>query len=391
MAHVGLANDQITATYDLFTAGGGDANDDARYTPRGEIAPMILLPSNHVIRNQHDPASVLSGTNLTSRVTDTHSTDLEITVQAVIIACMAVIGSINNVLVLLASLQTPKLRQQAHLLVLNMAVVDLVVTGVFCPLYAYGIVRREWVFGPAMCSVAAYIIVQNVGVSIVTHFAIAVNRYINAQRNAVLFSDFLCSTRAVVLGILLIWISVFLLQVVPYLCRYVALQYQPAYGMCICSYRDTRRWFVFHAVSYGVGLVLPFVGAVFCYYKVYRIVHGRMSFTRSTRARQRYVRSCKRMSVLFIVFCVCWLPEALHVLADPKLEAPVFVTRILFFALIANSALNPFVYAWKFQMFRTTVKALFTGKRVSRYSQSAVSVKHNYTKANSNITTIVGI
>ena len=69
------------------------------------------------------------------------------------------------------------------------------------------------------------------------------------------------------------------------------------------------------------------------------------------------------MATVFLVFCICWLPDTIHFLIDPTLgHLPVFISRGFAILFISNSAINPFIFAWKFNTFKRSLDTIFCDK-----------------------------
>ena len=290
---------------------------------------------------------------------------VEIVIETCALALMSVVGVVSNFWVIVTACYSKKLRRKTHLLVLNLAVVDFLICLIFIPVYMHSIIMTRWMLGSDSCIFIWVLLQQNLAVSVLSNTAIAANRYFNATlRNGP--RRILCGTKVIIIGIVGIWIAAFTCSILPVLSGYIQMRYCPYYAICGPSKTLTppRQWFVCYLILYTIGFFLPVLVTATCYYKVFQVVRNQINFTKSARARERYIRSSKRMVLMFVVFCLCWLPDTVHFGVDPESRAvPVYVTRFLFFLLLFNSAINPFLYAWKFETFRTTLRTILRHKR----------------------------
>ena len=225
------------------------------------------LATNSVCRNCSIPWQNLSSIHPVTMA--------EAWLEASIVAVIAVTGVVNNGLILLAAAHSSKLREGAHLLIINLAVVDIFATGLFCPLLAYALVERHWPMDVHSCILAGVLFSHNIGVSVLTNFAIALNRLLCVERSFIC-TEKLCSTKAIMVGIVVIWLSVFLFLIAPYFTGFITIGYHPVYNFCVVSFQNTltQHWVIFYAYSYGLGLFIPFVAFFFCYCRAFIIVKG---------------------------------------------------------------------------------------------------------------------
>ena len=307
---------------------------------------------------------------------------VEIYVQTCLLLLISVTGVINNTLILMAAAISGKLRKQAHLLVVNLAFMDLLVTAVYCPLYAFTIIKGKWSLHHNVCVLSALLLSQNTGVSVIFNFAIACNRYFTIVRHPL--SKRLCSTRTILIAIGLIWSVITVSHIILVFWGPMEIRYNQMYNICIPIYKQQSNYLLFSTLyyTYIIGIFGPFLGSFLCYFKVYQTVQGQMEVIKSRRARKRYIETTKRMGIILVTFAVCWLPDTLHYLIDRKLDSvPEYITRALLTLFLLNSAANPFVFAWKFPSFRQTISSCFSCKR--QISRRHLHDKNGYLKGNS--------
>ena len=303
-------------------------------------------------------------------------------IMAGAVGVIATFGGINNLMILIVAMGSPLLRRKTHLLVMNLALIDFLVTAVFCPLYVLSLLLDVWPFSNTICALTSLILSHNSGVSLLTNFAIAINRCLLAKGGGQVR---LTQTRPIFLGIVFIWIAVFSVNVIPVLSGFVQLEYSPQYAYCAPSMTLTpfTHWVVFYSYTYAIVLLGPFLGSIIAYFLVFRSVRGSMLLTRSEYARRRYIRTSRNLIYLFIAFCICWLPDTIHFTIDPYgVHIPVYLSRLFVVLFLSNSALNPFIFAWKFPAFRKSLRFCLLLRVIRRRGSMPSATRSTFSAGN---------
>ncbi|XP_017268191.1 adenosine receptor A2b [Kryptolebias marmoratus] len=98
---------------------------------------------------------------------------------------------------------------------------------------------------------------------------------------------------------------------------------------------------------------------------------------------QKEIRAAKSLSIIVGLFAVCWLP--VHILNCLKLfyedlDRPEYVMYVAIILSHANSAINPIIYAYRIQDFRTTFRRIlsqhFLCRKEELYRSSNGSRRH---------------
>lgn len=150
-----------------------------------------------------------------------------------------------------------------------------------------------------------------------------------------------------------------------------------SYNACIPPKFETLSWgmaIYYSSISFTAYTLL--LGTVVCYLIVWKRVKSMDFNKRSEVSRRRYVRTTKNVALIFLVFVICWMPDTLHFIVDPRYEhTPVWVSRAGVILYFFNSAVNPFLFAWKFPAYRKVLRLMLTtrGQRRSSVVSSYVT------------------
>lgn len=309
-------------------------------------------------------------------------------VEMIYLGVLCVVGTLGNLLVILAVLTTPSLRQRPNFFIVVLAICDLVTSAVSIPFYILTLGYGDWPFHDSWCVFLAYVTLWSLGWSVTTLALIAGNRYLSITRPKYRYNK-LCnnlslaisSSGQLMLGMVMIMLPPFL--------GVGSLGFNPVLGHCSYVYDNFTDWIyvlvLFLSGVISTAMVLP------CYYAMtfYIVRRSRLNISNSRqrslsssnlnqgapRDRTRFaisrdeIRLTKKLVLLFVVFLFCWLPYSIVVFLDSDLSVSVPAQRITNLLLWSNSGINPFLYAWMMQRFRLAYKRLLRCRGFKRCRQ----------------------
>ncbi|XP_075209472.1 adenosine receptor A1 [Echeneis naucrates] len=283
---------------------------------------------------------------------------------------IAVLSTFGNLLVCVAVGLNRKLRTVTNYFLVSLAVADILVGTIAIPcaiLTDIGLPRHNLY----LCLIMLSILLMFTESSILSLLAVAVERYV------AIFMPFryqvLLTSRNAVLVIFATWLLSFVIGLVPLMGWHKT---PPDSGYCFFVFvvdMTYMVYFIFFACVLTPLFIMYFIYAqifVMVKQQVRRITSEQSGRgERQARAAAIMRREVKTVTSLFLVlflFTVCWIP--LHIincflLFCPHCPVPL---ELLFTAIIlshANSAVNPFLYAYTMTTFRDTFKAIFSGCR----------------------------
>ncbi|KAM6992333.1 adenosine A2c receptor [Tautogolabrus adspersus] len=275
---------------------------------------------------------------------------------------IAFLSTIGNLLVCAAVGLNRKLRTVTNYFLVSLAVADICVGTIAIPcaiLTDVGLPRHNLY----LCLLMLSVLIMFTQSSIFSLLAVAVERYV------AIFMPFryraLMTRRNAVLVILFTWLLAFLIGLVPLMGWHKT---PPDSGYCFFVLVVDMTYMVYF--NFFACVLTPLVIMFLIYAQIFVTVKRqvrRIASEQSGRAegQARIRREMKTATSLFLVlflFTVCWIP--LHVincflLLCPSCPVPF---ELLLYAIIlshANSAVNPFLYAYTMTAFRDTFKAIF--------------------------------
>lgn len=113
---------------------------------------------------------------------------------------------------------------------------------------------------------------------------------------------------------------------------------------------------------------LPVIMILCIYVKIFLAAQRHMRRIRSTIAladiSKMQRKATKTLAVILGAFLLCWTPFFLCITFGPfsPLSIPVSVIETLNWFTLANSMLNPFIYAFFYSRFRVAFKMIISGK-----------------------------
>ena len=206
---------------------------------------------------------------------------------------------------------------------------------------------RQW-----LCSLLASLCITSCVVSLLSVGSISINRYVYICHHAAyrrLFARRTCF--AMVAATWLIGVSLD----VPCHVGWSAHTFDRKTQKCLWDRTLSHRYTLFYVM---VGMLLPFVIIVFCYWRIF--VHIRQAKLRLLQTRGsgcgclgawstqaaivKTIRQIKVIFIIFIAFCVCWASYTIVLLSDESDILPLSVH--LYASLFAHlhASINFFIY-----------------------------------------------
>ena len=276
--------------------------------------------------------------------------DGKVTIQ--IISCILTVltsltATVANLLVIFSIWRTPSLHLPSNLLLVSLALSDLGVGMVANPLFLVSSIAKFKRQADLYCSNTSALMIASYslcGVSLLTLTAISLDRYIalhlHLRYNEIVTVKRLC---IIIVGI---WL--------------------------VCLGNGTSSVWNFTAVSYVCVIIIfvCFIVTAFAYCAICRVVrrhqasiNAQLQVTEqegSSLNMTEYKKSFVNMLLIYCVFLFCYTPflaiRAVQLATTDESVAMHSASDIAGVLVHINSALNPFLYCWRFQQIRAAVK-----------------------------------
>ncbi|XP_076469102.1 G-protein coupled receptor moody-like [Babylonia areolata] len=288
--------------------------------------------------------------------------DIALVMAVLLMSVIIFIGSIGNILVIIAVRTTKKLQTASNAFVVNLSVCDLVFVIIILPFNIYTYLADGWNLPILLCKIIGFLGYTLTGTTIITITMIAWNRYklvVDPQNYQHLFNR--CH---LTIMLILTW-------VMPVACLMPAvLEVWGRFGyvtmMVTCNLlldHDSQSFKLFLLI---VRAVIPCALILYYYISIYRTTkasHRRVLSRRllstglggrqaDASYQRREMHLTKMMATIFIVFALSYFPCTISSIVDWN---TVLSKRFHMFCLITvyvGSAVNPLIYGLMNSQFR---------------------------------------
>ncbi|KTG43825.1 hypothetical protein cypCar_00023372 [Cyprinus carpio] len=277
---------------------------------------------------------------------------------------IALLSTVGNVLVCVAVGLNRKLQTVTNYFLVSLAVADICVGSLAIPcaiMTDLGIPRHNLY----LCLLMLSVLIMLTQSSIFSLLAVAIERYI------AIFMPFqyhrLMTPRNAVLVLCFTWTLAFLIGLVPLMGWHKP---PPESGYCFFVLVVDMTYMVYF--NFFACVLTPLVVMFLIYAQIFVTVKRQMrriaaerGGAANTEGAAKMKKEMKMATSLFLVlflFTACWIP--LHIincflLLCPSCPVPLPLLLTAIILSHANSAVNPFLYAYKMKTFRNAFKAIF--------------------------------
>ncbi|XP_053385999.1 melatonin receptor type 1A-like isoform X3 [Mercenaria mercenaria] len=271
----------------------------------------------------------------------------------------AAAGNIGNVLVIGAVISyRPLLRNKGSMFVINLAIADLCITGIVCPMNMIGVTKgpRFFLDKVQLCNLLGSICTVSCIVSMLSIAAVAVNRAIQICKH---FSyERIFTQKKTVSYCIAIWLCTILLDLPNWLGiggHTFALKEMGCTFDRVANYTYTVILTVM-TIAFPMTIVFTSYLTILCYVRSKRENFEKNFGNLPKQRKHDEVQFSITLFIAFLAFLLCWSLYMIAVLIDRYDEWPkqVYVFGTLFGH--SNSCMNPIIYAYFNERFRRGYK-----------------------------------
>ena len=312
---------------------------------------------------------------VTAKTTGTYF-DFSPSFQYTVVAChilIVLIGVIGNLIVCGAIIVNKNLRSSpTNTFIFSLAFSDLLTVSLVVPFDIESIILLgAWRHNEELCKAWVTMYVITVPTSIFTLLAVSVDCYksLSDPLNRFRRCRFMTRKKALIVS-MAIWIYTILFALIPIM-GYRTYDEFVFEGVCYFSFTK-----IYTALSSAINFILPLLVTCCIYIKIYRMARSqqsifpadtlRISEFRSAEKRKVYLRNmraAKTISIFVAVLFSCWIPfSVISIVSNlcgtcvKNIPQEVLVVFLMFGYL--NSALNPFLFAFRNSRFKATMSVL---------------------------------
>ena len=265
------------------------------------------------------------------------------------------IGVPGNILILVAVLTNKNLRRLSNVLIVNLAVADLLITGLNVPFAIVGVLHPEFLYKvPRFCIAIGAISVTTCGCSIWTLMAISLDRYLH-----ICHPNFpsLLTRRTVPVIMACPWLIGFALDLPNFLTWGM-------HGYELSSRRCTyeTKTYAYNIYLYIVGAVIPTLIVPSCYLRIYHSVRRSNRSLQTAKhggAQNQDVRLLKTVFTIWVLGTLMWNPHGAYILSGKFYRWPHWAVMISVALAYSNSCINCIIYGIVHKNFRQSFVQIF--------------------------------
>ncbi|KAM7005814.1 G-protein coupled receptor 84 [Tautogolabrus adspersus] len=201
---------------------------------------------------------------------------------AVLWGCaVTIIGTLGNLMTILAFALDPRLRTRFNALIINLAVADLLYCTILQPMSVDSYLHLRWRSGQLWCSIFGLLLFLSNSVSIITLCLVAVSRYLLVVKRAMF--DRIFSNH----GLILLLMSVWALGLASFGPLWPVYVFVPQ--VCTCSFHRTRG-----RPYTTILLFVYFIVGLGCVAVFYLLIYRRVMIASKALVRYRFSRRSSR-------------------------------------------------------------------------------------------------
>ncbi|XP_041724546.2 trace amine-associated receptor 13c-like [Coregonus clupeaformis] len=269
-----------------------------------------------------------------------------------------------NILVIISISHFKQLHTPTNLLILSLAVADLLVGLIVIPVTTVAIIEPCWDFGEYFCVFQFYIAYLCTSLSMGNLVLISVDRYV-AVCDPLLYHSKITITR-IMCCISITWYCCIIYDA-AIVKDFVNVQVP---SRCLKECFTVEGSVLGNIIDLVFTMVVPCSIIITLYLKIFVVARSQarkvfskeaasVSGVKTVQANKSEKKAAKTLAIVVFNYLICWIPFLLINLFFCMCDN---LSLIIGFLPLANSLINPIIYAFFFPWFKVTAKHIFTLK-----------------------------
>ncbi|XP_045072745.1 trace amine-associated receptor 13c-like [Coregonus clupeaformis] len=291
------------------------------------------------------------------------STSIYITLY-IFLALISVVTVFLNILVIISISHFKQLHTPTNLLILSLAVADLLVGLIVIPVTTVALMEPCWDFGEYFCGFYFYISFLCSSLSVGSLVLISIDRYV-AVCDPLLYHSKITITR-MMCCISITWCFCIIYNAA--IAKIFINVQVPSRCLKECFTVEGSVWG--NRIDFVITMFFPCSIIITLYLKIFVVARSQarkvfskeaasVSGVKTVQANKSERKAAKTLAIVVFTYLSCWIPfyfYALLFLIDQ------FVSFIISCLPLANSLINPIIYAFFYPWFKVTAKLILTQK-----------------------------
>nr|AMB42904.1 Short wavelength sensitive 2B [Halichoeres chloropterus] len=272
-----------------------------------------------------------------------------------------VTGTTINVLTIACTAQYKKLRSHLNYILVNLAVANLLVSGIGSATCFYCFMNRYMVVGPLGCKIEGFSATLGGMVSLWSLAVVAFERWLVVCKP---LGNFAFKPHHAIACCAATWVFALIASAPP---LFGWSRYIPEGMQCSCGpdwyttnnkyNNETYVYFLF-----GFCFAVPFTTIVFCYSQLLFLMKSAAKAQAESASTQKAEKEVTRMVIVMVIgFLVCWAPYTIFALWVVNNRGQTFDLRLATIPSCvskASTVYNPMIYILLNKQFRTCLKKM---------------------------------
>ncbi|XP_064831648.1 trace amine-associated receptor 13c-like [Oncorhynchus masou masou] len=271
-----------------------------------------------------------------------------------------------NLLVISSISHFKQLHTQTNLLILSLAVSDLLVGLIVIPVMTVAIIEPCWVFGEYFCVFLLYINCLCTSLSLGSLVLISIDRYV-AVCDPLLYHSKITITR-VMCCMSITWCCCIIYDAT--IIKDIVNVKAPSRCLNECFTGEGYMWG--NIIDFVITMVVPCSIIITLYLKIFVVARSQarkvfskeavsVSGVKTVQANKSERKAAKTLSIVVFTYLSCWIPFLFSFLFFSFLSDNL-LSFIISFLPLANSLINPIIYAFFYPWFKVTAKHILSLK-----------------------------
>ena len=273
---------------------------------------------------------------------------------------LLILSLVGNMIVIIVVFKKPRLNTTTSLFIAALATTDLMNALVPGPLFLSSLVTGKMPYSSEGCNLSGFFMQFLTLASLSTMDLIAVNRYFCILKPNICKKIFTSRNSAIFLASL--WIFIGLVIVFPLTVGWASMEFSPQMASCSLHFNSLASETGFTIFVMASFVVSSFVIVALSYYfvsKSLRQHRNHLSNNRGLTAQE--INLTRTFFVLVVSFIILWLPTFVVVVLFRvvlRKSLPRQLALAIPYGLLANSAVNPWIYGAMNPSFRKKLMSI---------------------------------